>query len=434
VPERSGRPGYGRLPWREAHRSLDERLVAAAWERQSFDPALLDALGMRVVFRGLPADAGGPDYQDAMLQKADGRLVSGDVEFHVRSSDWYRHRHHTDHSYDNVVLHVVWYADAPGTQRADGWSVPVLALSEGVEDAPDTTPGELVPHPCVAAFSMLTAQQLDGLFTEKGIQRFSERRDRFTGEMESASPDQVLYAALLEGLGFASNRAVFRSLADAVPAGWLLAQPPGDRAAILLDAAGLGPPGPLPPPARVAPDSWRLARLRPANHPALRLRGACLALERLGQRPADTLVDAVLGAERPKDLRALLVARDTEGTGIGQGRADEVMASALLPLAAAMAPHSTQPQELFLRYPSPPKTRWTRLMLTMLERAGHTLSVRNAAIHQGLHFQYHAHCRKEASAGCGICGHGSPHRGRPYRLGPDDSSRRSTLPPGTVCS
>src|SRR5690349_11996598 len=59
---------------------IDERSVTQIWERQAFDPAGLSTSGLRVLFRGAPSDAGGPDYQDAMLVTEDQQLITGDVE------------------------------------------------------------------------------------------------------------------------------------------------------------------------------------------------------------------------------------------------------------------------------------------------------------------------------------------------------------------
>lgn len=54
----------------------------------------------------------GPDFQLAKI-RFDGLTWFGSVEFHLKSSDWYKHQHHTDQAYQNVILHVVYEYDQP---------------------------------------------------------------------------------------------------------------------------------------------------------------------------------------------------------------------------------------------------------------------------------------------------------------------------------
>ena len=134
---------------------VDERIVTEVWERQALDASALAALGLRVVHRGVPSDAGGPDYQDVILSRDDREFLSGDIEFHVRSSDWVRHRHHLDSRYCGVILHVVWQDDARGTVNARGERVPTLEVGRAVraDVVPRLTAStvELLPHPCVSS-------------------------------------------------------------------------------------------------------------------------------------------------------------------------------------------------------------------------------------------------------------------------------------------
>lgn len=48
----------------------------------------------------------GPDFFNTRII-ADGTILAGTCEIHINSSDWYRHGHHKDPGYDNVVIHVV---------------------------------------------------------------------------------------------------------------------------------------------------------------------------------------------------------------------------------------------------------------------------------------------------------------------------------------
>lgn len=386
---------------------VDERLVASLWERQAFDPAILERLGISVVFRGVPSDAGGPDYQDAILSWSNRELVRGDVEFHVRSSDWKRHGHHADPRYNQVVLHIVWSDDGTPAIRADGRTVPTLEVGFDVTDesAPtlDSNPASLLPHPCVSSFAALSSDMLMSRVRRAGLLRFEERRDRFAAELGLVDPDKILYAALFESLGYASNAETFRRLADLVPYAWLRSIPECEWTPTLLDAARLGPPAHVPPPARLPSHSWRLARIRPGNHPAARLAGIAQLLPTLGTHPAERLTGEVLKAERPSVLTRLLTVAADADSGIGAGRATEIAVSVVLPFVAAVVPGDEAPARLYGHYPSPPSNRWTRLMQNLLRQAGHRVQVRSAPEHQGLHHLYHRFCRLERFTHCPVC-------------------------------
>ena len=52
----------------------------------------------------------GPDFFNAKI-KIGQQLWAGNIEIHVKASDWYLHHHERDDNYDNVILHVVWVND-----------------------------------------------------------------------------------------------------------------------------------------------------------------------------------------------------------------------------------------------------------------------------------------------------------------------------------
>src|SRR5690606_5222174 len=56
------------------------------------------------------------------------QLWAGNVEIHVSSSDWAKHKHNTDKAYDSVILHVVYKHDVE-VKLSNGYVVPTLELS-----------------------------------------------------------------------------------------------------------------------------------------------------------------------------------------------------------------------------------------------------------------------------------------------------------------
>ena len=72
----------------------------------------------------------GPDFFNARIKIGD-QLWAGNVELHIKSSDWFLHRHETDKAYDNVILHVVWEHDTPVFRR-NNTPIPTLVLKNYV--------------------------------------------------------------------------------------------------------------------------------------------------------------------------------------------------------------------------------------------------------------------------------------------------------------
>ena len=72
----------------------------------------------------------GPDFLNSQL-KINNQLWVGNVEIHLKSSDWYAHHHEIDQNYDAVILHVVWEDDATVFMK-DNKPLPVLVLKDVV--------------------------------------------------------------------------------------------------------------------------------------------------------------------------------------------------------------------------------------------------------------------------------------------------------------
>lgn len=389
---------------------IDERVVAQAWERQDYSQDRLNALCLHVIFRGVPSDAGGPDYQDAFLALPDGKIQSGDIEFHVVASDWLRHGHNTDPRYNNVILHVVWRNDDAATFTESGKAIPILEIGvpRGSQPGLDRQ-AVLTEHPCVAAFAAVSNAELAAAICEAGQERFDQKADIFAAELSASDPSQVAYRAILASLGFASNRSCFEALSEVAPYGWLQSVPKVHWKDVLLCAAGFARSSPVEPPARLRSDQWRLVRIRPPNHPARRLVAVAQLLAGTEGDLARAVVQWVQDSDRPVLLRRRLQVTCSDGSAIGSGRADEIAVNAVLPFVAAMDANDGAARSLFALYPSPPANRWTRLMVSMMRDAGQSIAVKRAIQHQGLHALYHGHCRYERRTCCLVCGpRGSP--------------------------
>ncbi len=107
---------------------MNEKLLHFIWQKQYYNPNELVTVSgepLKVIATGTYNFDQGPDFKQARVQIRQ-TTWAGNIELHLRTSDWYRHQHQHDRNYDNVILHVVWKHDAEQN------GVPVLELENRV--------------------------------------------------------------------------------------------------------------------------------------------------------------------------------------------------------------------------------------------------------------------------------------------------------------
>ncbi len=266
------------------------------------DLRTVDGRRVRVIDRGWLNTDAGPDFFNAKID-IDGRVWAGNVEIHVRASDWMRHGHHTDPAYDSVVLHVVG-ADDARVCRSNGEEIPQIVM----DCAPDFdrryrdmvfAPADLA---CAAALSSIPGIYISDWLTSLAMARLQQKADKvralvsdtFRGDWRSA-----VYLTLARALGFGTNGDAFERLGRLVPLRSLVKHSDSletvegllfGQAGLIPEAGAVGASDSvdelyaatlrreyafmarkfgIQPPA--APLGWKMARMRPQNFPHRRI-------------------------------------------------------------------------------------------------------------------------------------------------------------------
>lgn len=92
---------------------MNEKLLQYIWQFQCFQQYEIftqNGEPLRIIHPGTHNCNQGPDFLDAKIQTGD-TVWAGNIELHVRSSDWMSHQHDGDANYKNIILHVVWQDD-----------------------------------------------------------------------------------------------------------------------------------------------------------------------------------------------------------------------------------------------------------------------------------------------------------------------------------
>ena len=306
---------------------LKEDFLHFLWRTKKIPPRLQTTDGREieiVEFGNYNADAG-PDFFNAKV-RIGGTLWAGNVEMHVFTSDWSRHRHQHDNAYDNVILHVVYEADQKTGSGAD---IPVLELKGKIPrhylDHYLTLMQATAPVPCHRLISGVPKSKI-------GFWKYSLTAERLQAKSVLVQQildstgfnwEETLYIMLARYFGARVNTEPFERLARKIPLNLVLKNK--DKP-LVLEALCFGQAGMLNASYQdehytllrqeyeylrkkydlspMDPVAWKFARMRPVNFPTIRIAQFSDLMHRM-----DFLFRSISEAHGPKDVRKLLACR-----------------------------------------------------------------------------------------------------------------------------
>jgi len=112
---------------------MQEKLIHFIWQNLLFETNLLQAVdgeSVQIIQRGTLNSHAGPDFNNAKI-KIDQTIWAGNIEIHIKSSDWNLHGHTRDKMYDSTILHVCWEYDLP-ILRTDNSRICCLELKNRI--------------------------------------------------------------------------------------------------------------------------------------------------------------------------------------------------------------------------------------------------------------------------------------------------------------
>jgi len=205
--------------------SLTESLIVKIWQYQLLDRTDLtteEGESIRIIYPGRINDDRGADLLDAVIITSRG-LIKGDIEVHVKSSDWRAHRHHQDPTYNRVILHVVmWRATEVTTELQNGERVSILALHKYTKNPTSqrtnlSYPPATLNMPCHYATGHLTISIITEFLDSIGEERFLAKVAKFQADLAQMEASQSLYQGIMGALGYSKNKLPLLELARRVP-------------------------------------------------------------------------------------------------------------------------------------------------------------------------------------------------------------------------
>jgi hypothetical protein len=312
---------------------MKEEFISFLWKNKLLNSNYLktyDGRQIEVLNPGLENLDAGPDFFAAKVKISDTIWV-GNVEIHVKSSDWLNHNHHNNPQYDNIILHVVHDNDVDIVDTREK-NIAVLEIKDKYNKTLLNNYHDLMSSrawvPCQNQIrdvnSFITINWLNRLMVE----RLEGKSEEVASYLEYFKNDweQTFFYFLARNLGFKVNSTPFGILAQRTP--YLLLQKNSDDLgkleAILFGQAGLLSDNLHDVYARLllkeyeyqrvkynlAPiekSLWKFSKLRPVNFPTIRI--SQLAAILYG---AKHLFRSIVELRQLDDIHSLLTAKSSE--------------------------------------------------------------------------------------------------------------------------
>jgi hypothetical protein len=164
----------------------------------------------------------GPDFFNAKI-KIGQQLWAGNVEIHVKSSDWYAHHHQQDQAYDNVILHVVWEDDVE-IYRSNQIIIPSFSLKSFVSKQTFENYKRLVGIPskkinCEKDFGKFDDFTIANWLERMYIERLEDKSKLIMKLLDSSKNnwEEVLFKLLSKNFGLNRNGEAFLNMAEHLP-------------------------------------------------------------------------------------------------------------------------------------------------------------------------------------------------------------------------
>ncbi|HEY4617101.1 MAG TPA: DUF2851 family protein [Flavobacterium sp.] len=203
---------------------MKEDFLHYLWKFKKFDALNLKTCNsedITISNVGQYLELAGPDFFNAQITIGDQKWA-GNVEIHLKSSDWYVHHHEKDTAYENVILHVVWEHDTE-IFRKNNIEIPVLELKNYV-DKKALDNYQLLITPKSWIFCEKQLNTIDGFVVRNWQERlFFERLERKSEPIDELLAqtnndwEAVLFCLLAKNFGLNTNGDIFFKIASSIP-------------------------------------------------------------------------------------------------------------------------------------------------------------------------------------------------------------------------
>lgn len=223
---------------------MKEAFLHQIWKLKRFSHqklSLTNGCKLEILNPGWLNHESGPDFFNGSI-RIDGIQWNGNIEIHIKSSDWYAHKHELDKAYNNVILHVVYEHDQD--VKIDNECIPTLELKPILDQHEWSTYLKFINSPLQIPCEK-SIQFIDAIHIQEQVQRMFVQRLERKAEMLllrlkeiNNNQQQLLYEEIAKIFGSKVNALPFLELTQRLPLSILLREQIKRRITLTLGVAG----------------------------------------------------------------------------------------------------------------------------------------------------------------------------------------------------
>jgi hypothetical protein len=200
---------------------MTEKLLQYLWNYKvfkHFDFKDIEGHSVEIISFGKWNTNAGPDFLDAKIKTKD-LVIAGNIELHLRASDWVFHNHSQDPNYQNIILHVVYQNDAeiddlisknvPTLELKDHIDQNILWKYEKMINGTQFIPCENIFDPNKIPLNFHETNVLKKL--DEKSQELEKSLEKYKNNFEA-----VLFHSLAYSFGLKVNAHMFRQIAESI--------------------------------------------------------------------------------------------------------------------------------------------------------------------------------------------------------------------------
>lgn len=276
---------------------MNEELLQFIWKMKLFNSSELITtcgLPLKIIKSGSHNRDAGPDFFNARLV-IDQTVWAGNIEIHLKTSDWLLHHHQHNPAYENIILHVVYEHDLSNLPNVRHpfytlWIAP--HVQPGIVDRYKNLKFSPKKIPCATQVSKVPTIIIRNMLDKVLLERLAHKMTPLAQliKEKNGHREEACYIFLSAAFGFKINAVPFELLSKSTPIHVLKKH---NHSLVQMEALLFGQAGFLHQPftekypsvlqneytylkhkfhlSGIAKHLWKFSRLRPANFPSIRI-------------------------------------------------------------------------------------------------------------------------------------------------------------------